>query len=163
MPSTTTGLVVVRAGCSSKRNGPTTGMCAMKSKRLIPTPKATLKTTTKSAMTSVDLNPPPFLPTPCSSRNENLARRILHLDSSARRTPACTMPGGGANGERSQVEQRVMDGAEPFHFEGNGTGVLVSHGFTGTTQSVRPLGGALAGVGVRATRSGLCASGAAMD
>ncbi|MCA1716051.1 MAG: alpha/beta fold hydrolase [Actinobacteria bacterium] len=42
------------------------------------------------------------------------------------------------------MEQRVMEGAEPFRFEGNGTGVLVSHGFTGTTQSVRPLGEALA-------------------
>ena len=54
------------------------------------------------------------------------------------------MPGGEENGERSRVEQRVMEGAEPFHFEGNGTGVLVSHGFTGTTQSVRPLGESLA-------------------
>jgi hypothetical protein len=63
MPSTTVGPVVVRAGCSSKRNGPTTGILAIKSKRLIPTPNATLKTTTRSAMTSVDLNPPPLLPT----------------------------------------------------------------------------------------------------
>ena len=37
-----------------------------------------------------------------------------------------------------------MEGAEPFRFEGSGTGVLISHGFTGTTQSVRPLGEALA-------------------
>src|ERR671917_468634 len=37
-----------------------------------------------------------------------------------------------------------MQGAEPFRFEGNEVGVLVSHGFTGTTQSVRPLGEALA-------------------
>ncbi|WP_026699644.1 alpha/beta hydrolase [Salibacterium aidingense] len=34
----------------------------------------------------------------------------------------------------------VMEGAEPFYFEGNDTGVLVIHGFTGTTQSMRPLG-----------------------
>ncbi|MFB4163203.1 alpha/beta hydrolase [Alteribacillus sp. JSM 102045] len=34
----------------------------------------------------------------------------------------------------------VMDGAEPFYFEGDKTGVLVIHGFTGTTQSMRPLG-----------------------
>lgn len=37
-----------------------------------------------------------------------------------------------------------MEGAEPFRFEGGEVGVLVSHGFTGTTQSVRPLGEALA-------------------
>ncbi|MGY4688694.1 alpha/beta hydrolase [Salibacterium sp. K-3] len=34
----------------------------------------------------------------------------------------------------------VMEGAEPFYFEGNDTGVLVIHGFTGSTQSMRPLG-----------------------
>jgi carboxylesterase len=45
------------------------------------------------------------------------------------------------------MEQRVMSGAEPFRFEGNEIGVLVSHGFTGTTQSVRPLGEALAAEG----------------
>lgn len=45
------------------------------------------------------------------------------------------------------MEQNVMAGAEPFRFEGNETGILVSHGFTGTTQSVRPLGEALAGEG----------------
>lgn len=38
----------------------------------------------------------------------------------------------------------VMEGAEPFRMEGNEVGILVSHGFTGTTQSVRPLGEALA-------------------
>ena len=35
---------------------------------------------------------------------------------------------------------RVMEGAEPFFFEGNNIPVLVLHGFTGTTQSVRYLG-----------------------
>lgn len=34
----------------------------------------------------------------------------------------------------------LMPGAEPFHFAGNDIGVLVCHGFTGTTQSMRPLG-----------------------
>lgn len=34
----------------------------------------------------------------------------------------------------------VMPGAEPFHFEGSDVGVLLSHGFTGTTQSMRYLG-----------------------
>jgi carboxylesterase len=38
----------------------------------------------------------------------------------------------------------VMPGAEPFFFEGNGVGCLVSHGFTGTTQSMRFLGEFLA-------------------
>ena len=42
---------------------------------------------------------------------------------------------------------RVMEGAEPFRMEGNEVGVLVCHGFTGTPQSVRPLGEGLAGAG----------------
>ncbi|CAN5710442.1 alpha/beta fold hydrolase [soil metagenome] len=42
---------------------------------------------------------------------------------------------------------RVIEGAEPFRMEGNEVGVLVCHGFTGTTQSVRPLGEGLARAG----------------
>lgn len=42
---------------------------------------------------------------------------------------------------------QVMEGAESFHMEGNEVGVLVCHGFTGTTQSVRPLGQGLARAG----------------
>jgi carboxylesterase len=34
----------------------------------------------------------------------------------------------------------VLQGAEPFSFEGNDVGVLVLHGFTGSTQSIRDLG-----------------------
>ncbi|PLR69056.1 MULTISPECIES: alpha/beta hydrolase [Bacillaceae] len=34
----------------------------------------------------------------------------------------------------------VLEGAEPFYFEGNHVGILISHGFTGSTQSMRPLG-----------------------
>ncbi len=34
----------------------------------------------------------------------------------------------------------VLQGAEPFSFEGNDVGVLVLHGFTGSTQSIRALG-----------------------
>jgi carboxylesterase len=34
----------------------------------------------------------------------------------------------------------VLKGAEPFSFEGNDVGVLVVHGFTGSTQSMRHLG-----------------------
>jgi carboxylesterase len=41
----------------------------------------------------------------------------------------------------------VLDGAEPFFFEGNHIGILVIHGFTGTTQSMRGLGEALANTG----------------
>lgn len=41
----------------------------------------------------------------------------------------------------------VMKGAEPFHFPGNEVGVLVQHGFTGTTQSMRGLGEYLAKCG----------------
>lgn len=37
-----------------------------------------------------------------------------------------------------------LPGAEPFFFEGSRTGCLVSHGFTGTTQSMRFLGEYLA-------------------
>jgi carboxylesterase len=37
----------------------------------------------------------------------------------------------------------VLQGAEPFSFEGNDVGVLVLHGFTGSTQSIRDLGGGL--------------------
>lgn len=35
---------------------------------------------------------------------------------------------------------KVLEGAEPFQYEGNDVGVLVIHGFTGTTQSMRYLG-----------------------
>jgi carboxylesterase len=38
------------------------------------------------------------------------------------------------------TQESLMPGAEPFHFSGNDIGVLVCHGFTGTTQSMRPLG-----------------------
>ncbi|QNG59483.1 alpha/beta fold hydrolase [Bacillus sp. PAMC26568] len=38
----------------------------------------------------------------------------------------------------------VLEGAEPFYFEGNHVGILISHGFTGSTQSMRPLGEAYA-------------------
>jgi carboxylesterase len=41
----------------------------------------------------------------------------------------------------------VIKGAEPFYFEGNSVGILVSHGFTGSTQSMRPLGEAYAKAG----------------
>lgn len=41
----------------------------------------------------------------------------------------------------------VMAGAEPFFFEGSEVGCLVSHGFTGTTQSMRFLGEFLANEG----------------
>jgi len=44
-------------------------------------------------------------------------------------------------------ETRVMTGAEPFFFEGGEVGCLVSHGFTGTTQSMRFLGEFLASEG----------------
>ena len=44
-------------------------------------------------------------------------------------------------------ETNVMTGAEPFFFEGNEVGCLVSHGFTGSTQSMRFLGEYLADEG----------------
>ncbi|MBS8264805.1 alpha/beta fold hydrolase [Mesobacillus boroniphilus] len=42
---------------------------------------------------------------------------------------------------------QVLEGAEPFFYEGNSVGILVSHGFTGSTQSMRPLGEAYAAQG----------------
>jgi carboxylesterase len=41
----------------------------------------------------------------------------------------------------------ILQGAEPFYFEGSRVGILVSHGFTGSTQSMRPLGEAYAAEG----------------
>ncbi|MFJ7736261.1 alpha/beta hydrolase [Lysinibacillus sp. NPDC097287] len=41
----------------------------------------------------------------------------------------------------------IMQGSEPFYAEGNHVGILVSHGFTGSPQSMRPLCEAYAGVG----------------
>lgn len=34
----------------------------------------------------------------------------------------------------------IVEGGKPFLFEGNDVGVLLSHGFTGTTSGMRPLG-----------------------
>lgn len=45
----------------------------------------------------------------------------------------------------------VVPGAEPFHFPGaddGGVGVVLCHGFTGTTSSMRPWGEALAAAGI---------------
>ena len=42
-------------------------------------------------------------------------------------------------------DEQIMPGAEPFFFKGNDIGVLVCHGFTGTTQSMRYLGEQLHG------------------
>lgn len=41
----------------------------------------------------------------------------------------------------------VMEEAQPFYLEGNKVGILISHGFTGSTQSMRPLGKAFAKAG----------------
>ncbi|MDQ3387506.1 MAG: alpha/beta fold hydrolase [Actinomycetota bacterium] len=61
------------------------------------------------------------------------------------------------------MEQQVMQGAEPFRFEGGDVGVLVSHGFTGTTQSVRPLGEALAEEGFTVAGPRLEGHGTSME
>ena len=42
---------------------------------------------------------------------------------------------------------QILPGAEPFFFPGNDIGVLAIHGFTGSTQSMRPPGEALAKAG----------------
>lgn len=52
-------------------------------------------------------------------------------------------PGGGV----ASVNARVLRGAEPWGCEGDETGVLVLHGFTGSPQSVRPLAEALGASG----------------
>lgn len=44
-------------------------------------------------------------------------------------------------------DDNILPGAEPFFFAGNDIGVLVCHGFTGSPQSMRPLGEALAAAG----------------
>jgi carboxylesterase len=44
-------------------------------------------------------------------------------------------------------DDEIMSGAEPFFLRGNDVGVLLSHGFTGTTQSMRYLGEALNRIG----------------
>ena len=36
--------------------------------------------------------------------------------------------------------ESILPGAEPFLFEGSDVGVLVSHGFSGSTQSMRFIG-----------------------
>ncbi len=62
------------------------------------------------------------------------------------------------------MEQNIMLGAEPFRFEGNEeVGILVSHGFTGTTQSVRPLGEALAEEGFTVAGPRLAGHGTTME
>lgn len=42
------------------------------------------------------------------------------------------------------AEYSILEGAEEIKYEGNEVGILVSHGFTGTTQSMRPLAEAYA-------------------
>ena len=44
-------------------------------------------------------------------------------------------------------ESKVLAGAEAFYAEGNRTGILVIHGYTGTPQSLRPLAEAMAQAG----------------
>ncbi len=61
------------------------------------------------------------------------------------------------------MEQQVMRGAEPFRYGGGDVGVLVSHGFTGTTQSVRPLGEALAAQGFTIAGPRLAGHGTSME
>lgn len=41
------------------------------------------------------------------------------------------------------MDQKILDGAEPFDFSGNETGILVCHGFSGSPQSMRRFGEAL--------------------
>ena len=62
------------------------------------------------------------------------------------------------------MEQQVLAGAEPFRMEGSSeVGVLVSHGFTGTPQSVRPLGEALADAGFTVSGPRLAGHGTSVE
>ena len=45
------------------------------------------------------------------------------------------------------TDETILAGAEPFFLKGNDIGVLLCHGFTGTTQSMRYLGEQLHGAG----------------
>lgn len=56
-----------------------------------------------------------------------------------------------------------MEGAEPFRAEGDDVGVLISHGFTGTTQSVRPLARAMARGGFTVSAPRLAGHGTNAD
>jgi carboxylesterase len=49
--------------------------------------------------------------------------------------------------KEEKMDVEVWPEAQPFSFEGDKTGVLVIHGFTGCTQSMRPLGEGLAAAG----------------
>jgi carboxylesterase len=46
------------------------------------------------------------------------------------------------------ADLNVMEDGKPFFFEGGKTGVLLQHGFTGTTSSMKPMGEYLAGKGL---------------
>ncbi len=48
---------------------------------------------------------------------------------------------------RMTVTTPILEGAEPFHADGDDRGVLVVHGFTGNPQSMRPIAEALAAEG----------------
>lgn len=50
----------------------------------------------------------------------------------------------GDSMEERAVQYPVLKEGEPFYFEGSQVGILVIHGFTGSTQSMRPLGEAYA-------------------
>ncbi len=137
-PSTTTGPVVVRAGLSS-RSPPRTGTACTKSKRLIPTPSATLTSTITSASTSVVPNPPPLLPT--SSLSERAEALILHGRGTASRTlagsPSCksrrTPSGSGRSAGRRPRRSRLLRSS------GSSRGAARGRGRTAWTRRSSPL------------------------
>ena len=57
------------------------------------------------------------------------------------------------------TNETILPGAEPFFFAGNDIGVLVCHGFTGTTQSMRYLGEQLHAAGDTLIRPRLAGHG----
>lgn len=57
------------------------------------------------------------------------------------------------------TDDTPLPGAEPFHFAGNDIGVLVSHGFTGSPQSMRPLGERIHAAGYTVTGPRLAGHG----
>src|SRR3712207_3641361 len=108
------------------------------------------ETTITSARTSVIPSPLPSSPHLPGAPRPNLVAGILPYPpasifvTEANAVECSMMSILGKRRGGLEVYQQIMQGAEPFHFGGNEIGALATPGFTGTTQSVGPLGEALA-------------------
>ena len=61
------------------------------------------------------------------------------------------------------ADDAILAGAEPFRYDGSEVGVLVIHGFTGSPQSMRPLGQALHRAGFSVSGPRLAGHGVSPD